>query len=297
MHIDFAPHVLLVDDDALMLETLSVILGANGFICSTAADGFEALRSLLQSQFDIIVTDLRMPKMSGVELLRIVKRRFPQLASIVISSECKTKAQKLKVPTDAFFQKGTFTHTQLVETMQELLQRYKRDSQRRISRWAKRRSSEGKAQAKAIADRPKSQANGAGKESGLRFTIEDDDFAGFRVRGLYDPEEHAWRVKTWPAGHVEPEHDYWVHEGDLYTVRMSTLVLDHYWRRSGMGARNITVAPAERKAILRLIAKWELKPKSGLRVLKDAAERQHKSSAPAPAASIAFRSRQAGPGG
>src|ERR1700689_3906910 len=106
MHIDFAPHVLLVDDDALMLETLSVILGANGFICSTAADGFEALRSLLQSQFDIIVTDLRMPKMSGVELLRIVKRRFPQLASIVISSECKTKAQKLKAPTDAFFQKG-----------------------------------------------------------------------------------------------------------------------------------------------------------------------------------------------
>jgi CheY-like chemotaxis protein len=291
MQTDFAPHVLLVDDDALMLETLGVILGANGFICSTAANGFEALLSLLQSQFDIIVTDLRMPKMSGVELLRIVKRRFPQLAAIVISSEPKSKAQKLKVPTDVFFQKGTFTHTQLVETMQELLQRYKRDSQRRISRWGRLRSSEGKAH--AIAGRPKSQ----GKGSGLRFTIEDDNFAGFRVRGLYDPEEHAWRVKTWPAGCIEPEHDYWVQEGDLYTVRTSTLVLDHYWRRSGVGARTITVPPAERKAILRLIAKWELKPKSGLHALRDAAERQHKSSAPAPAASIAFRSRQAGPDG
>jgi CheY-like chemotaxis protein len=258
MQIDFAPHVLLVDDDALMLETLSIILETNGFICSTAADGFEALRSLLLSQFDIIITDLRMPKMSGTELLKIVKRRFPQLAAIAISSESKTKAQRLKLPTDAFFQKGNFTHAQLIATMQELLQQYKGAPQRKMPRWATRRSNKGGPQARTVADRPKNQANGIGKDSGLRFTIEDDNFAGFRVRGLYDPEEQAWRVKTWPSGRVEPEHDYWVHDGDLYTVRVSTLVIDHYWRRSGIGARNITVAPAERRAILHLITKWEL---------------------------------------
>jgi CheY-like chemotaxis protein len=77
MQPDFAPHVLLVDDDELMLETLSLILGTNGFVCSTAADGFEALRSLLQSRFDLIITDLRMPKMSGSELLKLVKRMRP----------------------------------------------------------------------------------------------------------------------------------------------------------------------------------------------------------------------------
>jgi CheY-like chemotaxis protein len=258
MQIDFAPHVLLVDDDARTLETLSAILGMNGFICSTAADGFEALRSLLQSQFDIIITDLTVPKVSAGDLLRLVKRRFPQLAAIVISSESKTKAQKMKLPTDAFFQKGAFTHAQLIATIQDILQRYKRAAPRKTSPWGGRQSNGSKTQARTVSDRSKSEASGGGKENGGRFIIQDDNFADFRVRGLYDPEERAWRVKTWPAGRIEPEHDYWVKEGDLYTVRVSAPVLDQYWRRGAIGARNIIVAPEERKAILHLIARWEL---------------------------------------
>jgi CheY-like chemotaxis protein len=257
MQTDFAPHVLLVDDDVRNLETLSVILGTNGFICSTAADGLEALRSLLQSQFDIIITDLTVPNMSGGDLLRLVKRRFPQLAAIVISSESKTKAQRMKLPTDAFLQKGTFTHAQLIATIHDILQRYKRDAPRKTSPWAMRQGNGTRTHARLTA-KSKSEASGGGKENGWRFNIQDDNFAGFRVRGLYDPEEQAWRVKTWPAGCVEPEHDYWVHEGDLFTVRVSAPVLDQYWRRSAIGARNITIAPAERKAILHLIARWEL---------------------------------------
>jgi CheY-like chemotaxis protein len=258
MQTNFAPHVLLVDDDARTLETLSVILGANGFICSTAADGFEALRSLLQSQFDIIITDLTVPKVSAGDLLRLVKRRFPQLAAIVISSESKTKAQKMKLPTDAFFRKGAFTHAQLIATIQDILQRYRRNAPRKTSPWPRRQSDKSKIQARAVTAKSRSEASGDGKENGGRFIIQDDNFAGFRVRGLYDPEERAWRVKTWPAGRVEPEHDYWVQEGDLYTVRVFAPVLDQYWRRSARGARNITVAPDERRAILHLIARWEL---------------------------------------
>jgi CheY-like chemotaxis protein len=257
MQTDFAPHVLLVDDDAQTLETLSVILAMNGFICSTAADGFEALRSLLQSQFDVIITDVTVPKVSGGDLLRLVKRRFPQLAAIVISSQSKAKAQKMKLPTDAFFQKGAFTHEQLIETIQDILERYKRVASRKPSPWGRRQGDGSKIQAREVTAKSKRKPCEGGKD-GSRFTIHDDNFAGFRVRGLYDPEEQAWRVKTWPSGFVEPEHDYWVQEGDLYTVRVSAPVLDQSWRRSAIGARNITVAAAERKAILHLIARWEL---------------------------------------
>jgi hypothetical protein len=189
---------------------------------------------------------------NGVARTDTVKRRFPQLAAIVISSESKTRTQKLKLPTDAFLQKGTFTHDQLIATIREILQQYKRHTPRRVPR-------------KPVSPATKSKA-------GLRFSIQDDNFAGFRVRGLYDLEEQAWRVKTWPAGRFEPEHDYWVQEGDLYTVRVPALVLDQYWRRSGIGARNITVHPAERRAILHLVTKWKVS------AVRDAGERQRKSS-------------------
>src|SRR3984957_16093985 len=258
MQTDFVPRVLRVDDDTLILETLSVILETSGVICATAEDGLEALLSLLQGQFDIMITDLKMPKMTGIELLKLVKRRFPRLATIVVSAQPKTQGQRRKLPADAYFQKGRFAHTQLIATIRDLLEQHKRCPQRTPPQLAARRIVGVETQAQSPSPRTKTHPNTTGKENALRFTIQDENFAGFRVRGLYDPEEQAWRVKTWPAGRVEPEHDYWVQDGDLYTARVTAIARDQYWRRSGIGARDITVAPAERREILHLISRWEL---------------------------------------
>jgi hypothetical protein len=89
------------------------------------------------------------------------------------------------------------------------------------------------------------------------LSISDEEFAGFRVRGLYAPWEQAWRIKTWPTGRGQPEHDYWVRGEELYTVRYPTATTDNYWHHSTIGTIDITMTAVERKAVLHLIAKWE----------------------------------------
>jgi hypothetical protein len=87
--------------------------------------------------------------------------------------------------------------------------------------------------------------------------VSDEEFAGFRVRGLYDPWERAWRIKIWPADGSRLEHDYWVRDGELFTVKYPPVSVDNYWRRSTVGGRAITMSLLERNAILHLISKWE----------------------------------------
>jgi CheY-like chemotaxis protein len=108
------PRVLVVDDDAAVLEALSAILQANGFACRTAGNGFEALKALRITPPDIIISDLRMPQMSGFELLPIVRRRYPQITIIVMSAEPEESVRPLGLPIDAYLQKGTNATSQLL---------------------------------------------------------------------------------------------------------------------------------------------------------------------------------------
>ena len=77
----FAYRLLVVDDDPRILHVSRLILEAKGYEVRTAADGFEALVELRGSLPDVIISDLRMPNMSGFELLSVVRRRFPHIRS------------------------------------------------------------------------------------------------------------------------------------------------------------------------------------------------------------------------
>ena len=116
----FAPRVLLVDDEPLLLEAMKAILEVNGFVCRTAEDGFDALRHLRETPPEIIISDLRMPNMSGFELLAIIRRRFPQIAVIVLSGEFIIDPEQSGLLMNAFFQKGSYTPEQLIATMRDL---------------------------------------------------------------------------------------------------------------------------------------------------------------------------------
>ncbi len=120
MMADFAPRVLLVDDEERVLNSLSAILAASGFECITACDGFDALRRLRATAPDIIISDLRMPNMSGFELLAIIRRRFPQIAVIVISGEFIANVQTSGLLMNAFFLKGSYKPEDLMATMRDL---------------------------------------------------------------------------------------------------------------------------------------------------------------------------------
>lgn len=76
------PTVLVVDDDTILLETISCHLARNGWNVVTACDGAQALRRLAMQEPDVIVLDLRLPDISGLELCR-------QLRSQVGKSESR----------------------------------------------------------------------------------------------------------------------------------------------------------------------------------------------------------------
>jgi DNA-binding NtrC family response regulator len=66
--------VLVVDDEEDAREMLSLILAQAGFDVDEAADGFAALTKLSRYRPDVVVTDLRMPGMTGVDLLQRIRR-------------------------------------------------------------------------------------------------------------------------------------------------------------------------------------------------------------------------------
>jgi CheY-like chemotaxis protein len=102
----FKCRVLVVEDDPLVLQTTAAIVHSCGFSVRTAEDGFVALKVLRAVLPDIILTDLRMPGMSGFELLSIVRRRFPHIPTIAISGEYILANMPLGLLVDHFFQKG-----------------------------------------------------------------------------------------------------------------------------------------------------------------------------------------------
>jgi len=99
-------NILVVDDDAALRMTLSHILGSFGHVVRCAADGFAALSEIRLAIPDIILSDLNMPGMSGFEFLSVVRRRFPAIRVIAMSSAFPVDGLPPGVVADAFYQKG-----------------------------------------------------------------------------------------------------------------------------------------------------------------------------------------------
>lgn len=76
--------VLLVDDDTDMLFLLSRALARHGARVETASDGIAALKKFEQQNFPIVVTDINMPGMSGLELLRHIKKIYHKPPPVVM---------------------------------------------------------------------------------------------------------------------------------------------------------------------------------------------------------------------
>jgi two-component system response regulator AtoC len=77
--------ILIVDDEPLIRDSLFEIMKIDGYKVQTAQNGEDALELLKKSSVDIVVTDLKLPKMSGVELLEGVKKLRPETEVILIT--------------------------------------------------------------------------------------------------------------------------------------------------------------------------------------------------------------------
>ena len=102
---NFHYRVLLIDDEPLSRDTLQDSLSAKGYEVGIAKDGFAALAQMRGALPDLIISDLKMPNMSGFEFLSIARRRFPQIPTIAVSGEFHAPIEPLGVLADAFLAK------------------------------------------------------------------------------------------------------------------------------------------------------------------------------------------------
>jgi CheY-like chemotaxis protein len=109
----------LVDDEPLIRKLISGNLVAAGYVVQTAADGLDALGKLRAGLPDLIISDLNMPRMSGLELLAVVRKRFPQIPVLVISSVPPDEMPR-EVAADAYYHKNGFGFQPLLETISDL---------------------------------------------------------------------------------------------------------------------------------------------------------------------------------
>jgi len=77
--------LLIVDDEVEIRDMLSRHFQYLGFQVETACDGIEAIEKLAQARTEVIISDIVMPRMNGVELLRIVRQQYPMIHSIMVT--------------------------------------------------------------------------------------------------------------------------------------------------------------------------------------------------------------------
>jgi two-component system response regulator PilR (NtrC family) len=85
-----APRVLVVDDERSMRELLTIVLRRDGYEVLLAENGAVAVDLLKRERVDILITDIRMPQMSGVDVLREAKKIDPDIISIVMTAFAST---------------------------------------------------------------------------------------------------------------------------------------------------------------------------------------------------------------
>lgn len=114
--------ILLVDDEPSIRLIVSAVLRHAGYNVEVAEDGYFALHKISQSKPDLVITDLRMPNMNGFELLAVLRTRFPEIPTIVISGEFLAQELNAGPIADAFFQKGNYAPPELQAKIADLLQ-------------------------------------------------------------------------------------------------------------------------------------------------------------------------------
>jgi len=114
--------VLVVDDDPTIRTCLTQLLESVGYDVATAVDGVEALLLINESAPDIIISDLNMPRMSGVNLLSEIRRRFPRIVTIAMIGAYRNGGElPSEVMAHGFYAKGE-PPSSLYGTLAQLLE-------------------------------------------------------------------------------------------------------------------------------------------------------------------------------
>jgi DNA-binding NtrC family response regulator len=111
------PTILVVDDEKMVRDITQAFLALNGYEVRTASDGREAFDMLLNNHYDVVITDLHMPLMGGIELLEKISQLKADTVTIVLTGRAGTAADCRPEPYARLCK--PFSHNKLIEVVQE----------------------------------------------------------------------------------------------------------------------------------------------------------------------------------
>jgi CheY-like chemotaxis protein len=111
--------VLVVDDDPAIHDLLSRQLEKAGFQSIHAKDGIDAIVKLRDTLPNVIITDIQMPRMSGLEFIGVVRRRFPPIPVIALSGSMPSEFPEEAKP-DCYLEKNIQRFPDLLHVVKDL---------------------------------------------------------------------------------------------------------------------------------------------------------------------------------
>ena len=97
-----SPRILIVDDETSILDTLRILLKRDGYEVHTAVGGQQGLDALGEVQPDIVLTDIRMPAVSGIDVLNAAREMDPTLPVILMTAQASLQSAIQAVNQGAF---------------------------------------------------------------------------------------------------------------------------------------------------------------------------------------------------
>lgn len=127
--------ILIVDDEERFRTTMSKLLIAEGHDAQTAGSALEALETLSNESFDVVILDVRMPEMNGVEALKRIRKIDPYLEVIIMTGYASVDTAREIMTT------GAFDYLLKPYSIETLLEKIEAAYDRRLSRIHLTRSS------------------------------------------------------------------------------------------------------------------------------------------------------------
>jgi DNA-binding response OmpR family regulator len=126
--------ILVVDDEEVVCQSVKKILTKKGYSVDKALSAEEAVNKIDSTNYDLVITDLMMPKTSGIELLQIIREHYPELEVVMItgyaSIESAVKATKLGATS---YLPKPFTPDELTKVTEEALTKAKTKTENKIN--------------------------------------------------------------------------------------------------------------------------------------------------------------------
>ena len=116
----YVPKILVVDDEKVIRDITQAFLTLNGYAVDTAENGKEAFEKMLSIHYDVVITDLQMPLMGGMELLERISQIKADTVTILLTGSPVNKSEYSQKPFAHLCK--PFSHNQLIKVIQEGLE-------------------------------------------------------------------------------------------------------------------------------------------------------------------------------